>query len=120
MSYRDALITLTEAVDGGLGAVIMGYDGISIDEYVVDDVSYDLQLLAIEYANMLRDIKRTVDLLDNGAMQEVAIATDKVRAIVRVINSDFFIVLVIAADGNYGKGRYLLGREALRLQAELE
>lgn len=119
MSYRDALKILTESVDGGLAAIIMGYDGIPIDEYLVDNVQFDLQLLAVEYSNLLRDIRRTVELLENGTMQEVAIATDKLRVIVRVINADFFLVLVIANDGNYGKGRYLLSREALRLQAEL-
>lgn len=119
MPYRDALKSLTESVGGGLAAVIMGYDGISIDEYMVENVPFDFQLVAVEYANLLRDIRRTVELLDNGAMQEVSIATDKVRVLVRIINADFFLALVIAANGNYGKGRYLLGREALRLKTEL-
>lgn len=119
MPYRDALKSLSEAVDGSLAAIIMGYDGISIDEYIVDNLPFDMQLVAVEYANLLRDIRRTVDLLENGSMQEVSIATDRVRVLVRIINSDFFLVLVIAADGNYGKGRYLLSREALRLQSDL-
>lgn len=119
MSYRDALKSLTESVGGGLAAIIMGYDGIAIDEYISENVPFDLQLLAVEYANLLSDIRRTVELLENGLMQEVTIATDKVRVLVRVINADFFLVLVIGADGNYGKGRYLLNRESLRLQEEL-
>ncbi len=119
MSYRDALKSLTEAVGGGLAAIIMGYDGIAIDEYMVPNVPFDLQLVAVEYANLLRDVKRTVELLENGSMEEVSIATDKVRVLVRIINGDLFLALVITADGNFGKGRYLLNREAMRLRTEL-
>ena len=119
MSYKESLKSITESVGGGLAAIIMGYDGIPIDEYLVDSTQFDLQLLTVEYANLLRDIRRTVELLENGAMEEVSIATDRLRVLVRVINDQFFLVLVITADGNYGKGRYLLNREALKLKDDL-
>ena len=119
MSYKESLKTITESVGGGLAAIIMGYDGIPIDEYLVDSTQFDLQLLTVEYANLLRDIRRTVDLLGNGVMEEVSIATDRLRVLVRVINDQFFLVLVITAEGNYGKGRYLLSREALKLKDDL-
>lgn len=120
MSYKESLKTITEAVGGGLAAIIMGYDGIPIDEYLVDSTQFDLQLLSVEYANLLRDIKHTVELLENGAMEEVSIATDRLRVLVRVINEEFFMVLIITADGNYGKGRYLLSREAFKLRDDLK
>lgn len=120
MSYRDALKQLADSVDGALAAIIMGYDGISIDEYLVENVPFDLQLLAVEYANLLRDIRRTIDLLQNGDMQEVSIATDRVRVLVRTISDEFFLVLIIDADGNFGKGRYLLARESYNLREELK
>jgi predicted regulator of Ras-like GTPase activity (Roadblock/LC7/MglB family) len=119
MSYKQTLKTVTESVGGGLAAIIMGYDGIPIDEYLVDSSQFDLQLLTVEYANLLTDIRRTVERLENGAMEEVSIATDKLRVLVRVINEQFFLVLVITAEGNYGKGRYLLSREALKLKDDL-
>jgi predicted regulator of Ras-like GTPase activity (Roadblock/LC7/MglB family) len=59
-------------------------------------------------------------LLENGAMEEVSIATDRLRVLVRVINEEFFMVLIITADGNYGKGRYLLSREAFKLKDDLK
>jgi len=120
MSYREGLKTITESVGGGLAAIIMGYDGIPIDEYFVEAKQFDLQLLVVEYANLLRDIRQTVTLLENGSMQEVSIATDRLRVLVRVISEDFFLILVMTADGNYGKGRYLLSREALQLRDELK
>lgn len=119
MSYKESLKALAEGVDGALTAIIMGYDGIPIDEYFVDSTPFDLQLLTVEYANLLRDIRRTVNILENGVMEEVSIATDRLRVLVRVINEEFFLILVITTDGNYGKGRYLLSREAFNLKDEL-
>jgi predicted regulator of Ras-like GTPase activity (Roadblock/LC7/MglB family) len=119
MSFRESLKQLTQAVPGGLGAFIMGYDGIAIDEYLSAELPLDLPLLAVEYVNLMREIKRTVELLDTGGMEEVVVATDRVRVLTRVINDDFFLVLVITANGNYGKGRFLLMRDALKFRAEL-
>ena len=119
MSYKESLKLLTENVGGGLAAIIMGYDGIPIDEYLVDSVQFDLQLLSVEYSNLLRDIRKTVDLLENGDMEEVMIATDRLKVLFRVINDQFFLVLVMTTDGNYGKGRFLISREALKLRDDL-
>jgi len=119
MPYRESLKALTESADGSMAAIIMGYDGIPIDEYMVSDIPFDMQLVAVEYANLLRDVRRTVELLENGVMEEVSIATERLRVLVRIINNDFFLVLVMVANGNFGKGRYLLTREAMRLKQEL-
>ena len=99
---------LVEGVDGGLGVVVIGYDGISIDEYIKDDASIDLQLLAVEYATVLKEIRKAVEVLNSGKMEEVSINTDVSRVIIRVINDDLFIVFAIDFNGNYGKGRYVL------------
>lgn len=120
MAFKESLIDIVENVGGGIGAVVMGYDGIAIDEYLPETSEFDMQLLVVEYANLLKEIKRTVDVLQSGEMEEVSVATNNSRALVRVINDDFFLFLVIAADGNYGKGRYLLRREAPKLRAALE
>ena len=65
MPFRDILQGLVEKVEGGQGAVIMGYDGIPIDEYIKEDVTLDVQLLSVEYATLLKEIKRTVEVLEN-------------------------------------------------------
>lgn len=116
MSFRDTLKQIVDRVEGGLGAVIMGYDGIHIDEYLREDPPMDLHLLAVEYATVLREVKRTVDVLATGDMEEVSVNTDRSRVIVRVINDELFLVLALEPDGNYGKGRYLLRLEAPRLR----
>ena len=120
MPFKEILKSLVEQVEGGQGAVIMGYDGISVDEYIHENVTLDVQLLSVEYATLLKEIRRTVEVLKTGAMEEVAIATGLSLVIVRPVNDEFFVVFILARDGNFGKGRYLLKRDAPKLASALQ
>ncbi|HTG82722.1 MAG TPA: roadblock/LC7 domain-containing protein [Geobacteraceae bacterium] len=119
MSFRGILRGLVENVEGGQGAVIMGYDGIPIDEYIREDLPLDIQLLSVEYATLLKEIRRTVEVLKTGAMDEISVNTGLTRVVVRPVNDDFFVVFVMDRDGNFGKGRYLLKRDAPKLAEAL-
>ncbi len=118
MELKNNLKEIVEIVGGGIGIVIMGYDGITIEEYIREKV-FDVQLLAVEYANVMKEVKRTIEVLKTGDLEEILITTGQTRVIIRSICDDFFIILTLDCDGNYGKGRYLLKREAPRLCAEL-
>ncbi len=87
MALREMLKDVVENVSGGVGAVVMGYDGIPIDEYVIDDTNFDIPLLAVEYATVMKEIKRTVDVLKIGEMEEIAINTNCLRAVIRVVDA---------------------------------
>lgn len=119
MSFRESLKLIVEQVDGAVGAVIMGYDGIAIDEWIRPEESLDVQLLAVEYATLLKEIKRTVDVLKTGAMEEVTISSGQLRIVIRAISEEFFSVLLLESEGNFGKGRYLLRLYAPRFCDEL-
>ncbi len=119
MPFRETLKGIVESVEGGLGVTIMGYDGIAIDEYFLENVGVDLHLMAVEYASLLKEVKRTAEVLKSGGLEELAVNTGRVRVIVRVINDDLFIALTLDHDGNYGKGRFLLRREVHALRENL-
>ncbi len=116
MPLREILKNIVENVPGGLGVVVMGYDGIPIDEFVNNNPDVDIPLLAVEYATVMKEIKKTVDVLKIGKMVETTINTETLRAIIRVIDEDLFVVLVVGNEGNFGKGRYLLKLKALQLK----
>ncbi|MDD2898125.1 MAG: roadblock/LC7 domain-containing protein [Desulfuromonadaceae bacterium] len=119
MSLRDSLNTIVQTVDGSLAAVIMAYDGIPIDEVTVDQSEFDMQLLSVEYATVLKEIKRAVTVIKMGELEEVSISTARTSVIVRVLNDDLFAALILKRDGNSGKGRYLLKLRAFEMLQEL-
>lgn len=118
MDIKKSLKVIVENVGGGIGAVIMGYDGIPIEEYILKGV-IDVQVVAVEYVNVMKEVKRTLEVLKTGEMEEILITTGESRIIIRSICDDFFIMLAMDGNGNYGKGRYLLKREAPNLFADL-
>jgi predicted regulator of Ras-like GTPase activity (Roadblock/LC7/MglB family) len=118
MGLRDALQAIVEKVGGGVGALIMGYDGIPIEEYILETV-FDVQLMAVEYVNVMKEVKRSIGVLKTGELEEILISTEQSRIIIRSVCEDYFIILTLSSDGNYGKGRYLLKMEIPRLREEL-
>ena len=119
MPLRESLKTIVQSVDGALAAVIMAYDGIPIDEVTVEQSEFDMQLLSVEYATVLKEIKRAVDVIKMGDLEEVSISTSRTCVVVRVLNDDLFAALIMSRDGNIGKGRYLLKLKSFEMLREL-
>jgi predicted regulator of Ras-like GTPase activity (Roadblock/LC7/MglB family) len=115
MSIKSVLREIVENVDGALGAIVMGYDGIPLDEYICESSPLDLQVLSVEYATVLKEVRKAVDVLGSGIMEEISINTDVSRVIIRVIDDDLFVILALLVDGNYGKGRYVLRQNTSRI-----
>lgn len=119
MSLREALNTIVQSVDGAMAAIIMAYDGIPIDEVTVEQSEFDMQLLSVEYATVLKEIKRAVDVIKMGYLEEVSITTTRTCLVVRVLNDDLFAALIMSRDGNIGKGRYMLKLKSFEVMQEL-
>lgn len=119
MSLRDSLNTIVHSVDGALAAIIMAYDGIPIDEVTVEQSEFDMQLLSVEYATVLKEIKRAVDVIKMGELEEVSISTTRTCVVVRVLNEDLFAALIMSRGGNIGKGRYMLKLKSFEIMQEL-
>lgn len=119
MSLRESLNTIVRNVDGALAAIIMAYDGIPIDEVTVEQSDFDTQLLSVEYATVLKEIKRAVDVIKMGDLEEVSISTARTSVLVRVLNEDLFAALIMSRDGNIGKGRYMLKLKSYEVLREL-
>jgi len=117
--FKSILEKVVTSCSGGVGAVLMGYDGIAIDQYVIEDVSLDLNLVAIEYSNVTKEIRKAAEVLETGDLQEVSIKTEQYFVIIFALTKEYFIALTIRRDGNYGQGRYLLMREAGGLREAL-
>ncbi|SNB46183.1 GTPase [Geobacter sp. DSM 9736] len=119
MKFRDTLSNIVDGVGGGLGAVIMGCDGIAIDEYLPES-SLDIQALAVEYVAVMNQTRNLAESLGCGSMEEVCISTSAASILIRYVNRDFFLVLVTDRNSSAGKGRFLLRQASLRLREELE
>jgi len=117
--FREILEKIVSSCSGGVGAVLMGYDGIAIEQYAIEEVTLDLNLVAIEYSNVTKEIRKAADVLNTGDLQEVAIKTAYYYVIIHALTNEYFVALTLSRSGNYGQGRYLLMREAGNLREAL-
>ncbi len=117
--FSEILQRIVEETGGGIGAVLMGYDGIAIDQFFSPDEELDLHMVVVEYSNVLKEIRKTAEILSLGDMEEISIRTDRFIIVIRMLNDEYFVALVISRDGNFGKGRYLMTREGFNLLEEL-
>jgi predicted regulator of Ras-like GTPase activity (Roadblock/LC7/MglB family) len=117
--FKELLRELVSSVDGAVGAVIMGMDGISIEEYC-EQVDLDLQLIGIEFSAVVKDMSRASLSMEAGQVGEIMMVTDKRNMIIRNINKDYFLTLVLNAAGNLGKGRFKLRMLIPKLAGEFE
>lgn len=120
MSFLTHLESVTNQVEGALACSVMGFDGIAVETHQRADAA-DLELSAawVEYANVLGQLKGAAEVLKTGAVTEVSVNTDRVITLMRLVSPDYFLVLALKADGNYGKARYVLRITAPRVRAEL-
>ncbi len=118
--FRSMLEKIVVNCSGGIGAVLMGYDGIGIDQYSVDENTLDLNLIGIEYSNVIKEIRNAAEVLRVGNLQEVSIKTEYYYVIIHSLTDDYFVALMLDRSGNFGQGRYLLMREAAELRQALE
>lgn len=113
--FKATLEKIVSETPGGVGVVLMGYDGIAIDQFFLDSDDIDLQLVAIEYSNVVKEIRHTAEVLNTGALQEVTIKTGRYYVVLHALTDEYFIALTLRRDGNLGKGRYLIRRDSPEL-----
>jgi predicted regulator of Ras-like GTPase activity (Roadblock/LC7/MglB family) len=120
MSFRTHLESVVNQVDGALACSVMGFDGISVETHQKEEAGeLELNGAWVEYANLLMQLKQAAETLKTGEVQEVSVNSEHVLTLMRLISPEYFLVLALRADGNYGKGRYVLRVTAPRIRAEL-
>ncbi|MCA9583053.1 MAG: hypothetical protein KC416_14735 [Myxococcales bacterium] len=118
--FREVLQNAVDNTEGGVGGLLMGFDGIAVDQYVRDGGAFDVQTIGMEYSVILKQIQTAAEMLDAGGAKEVSIHAEKMTTVIRLINDEYFVALTLAPNGNSGKARYLLRVSSENLRSQLE
>jgi predicted regulator of Ras-like GTPase activity (Roadblock/LC7/MglB family) len=103
---------------GGASGILMGFDGIPVVSYVRPG-SVDVQVVSMELAHIIGQIRRSAHIAQIGGLREMQIRTDRIVVLIRLVTDDYFLVFGVSPDGNLGKARYLLRLLAPQIRAEL-
>jgi len=113
--FREQIKRLVERLEGGVAAVMMGFDGITLDSYVQPR---EAAATAQHGAGALPDIL-TMAMEFAGALEEFTLRTDVLTLIVRVLTPEYFLACAVRPAANLGKARYLMRLTAPGLRADL-
>ncbi len=119
MIFDEVVEQLVNEVAGGIAALIMGRDGISLSTHSIEGNSLDIETLGIEYANLLAEISRASETIGSGHVQEVNLLTDKFCTLLRSLNPEYFMALIMEPKGNLGKGKFLMRINAPKILKEM-
>jgi len=146
--FRDTIKKLVDRLEGGVGGVLMGFDGITVDSYAREGVEGlpDIQTIGLEFAHLLAQVRRTADSLNIGLTRELAFRTDKLTVLVHILKKDknYFVACAFLSPGasnnnadgeaagdepsggaisrggeKLGRARWLMRITAPRIEAEL-
>ncbi|HEY6010055.1 MAG TPA: roadblock/LC7 domain-containing protein [Nitrospirota bacterium] len=117
MSFSDILKEVVNGTEGALGALVVGIDGIPVEQFSVGG-ELDVQSLTVEYAALLKEIEKGSQAAQVGTTKEVTVIADKAMIMFRRLNEEYFFVLIIKPEGNFGKGRFLLRMSVPKLLRE--
>jgi predicted regulator of Ras-like GTPase activity (Roadblock/LC7/MglB family) len=116
--FRESLERIVQNCDGAVAAIVMGFDGISVDQFI-RDTETDVQTVSMEFSFVLGQVRKAAELLDVGALQEVSIRSESLTFVIRVLSDEYFVGLALKPEGNFGKGRFLMRMALADLRAEL-
>jgi len=122
MSFESVLQTIVEECPGARGAALMGSDGIPIAQVAApgaDEDAEEVSVLGVEFGRILDEARKAGDAAGAGATLELSVRTERYHVVVQPVDAETYLVLALTADGNVGKGRYLLRRHQLAIREEL-
>ncbi len=117
--FQEVLSDVVDRTEGGLAALVMGFDGISVETYLREGEGAEIETVGMELSVILKDIRKATELIDAGAAREVTIQGEKLTTVIRLLNDDYFVAVALRPGGNFGKARFLLRSHAQKLVSEL-
>jgi predicted regulator of Ras-like GTPase activity (Roadblock/LC7/MglB family) len=116
--FLDQLSRISNRIEGALALSLVAKDGMPV-ESVSSDPDLDLEVLAAELIAQVRSITENHRELDAGEVQHLSVTTDRFTLMVSSVASDYYLLLVLGPEGNYGRARFELRRARLLLESDL-
>lgn len=115
--FTDLLDQMNRRIDGAEAAVIIGLDGMIV-ERAGSIIRDDLELIAAEYASLLCSNVRTAADTGLGDLRELVVAAEQSTLMIKILSPEYFLLLVMAPDGNPGRARFEMRKAQLILEHE--
>jgi len=116
--FGTALARVAERVEGTRAVSLVGADGIPIESWGSPQ-NLTIETVAAEMSALLQAARRASAASSSGEMREIATVTDGGIAVLSRVTGEYYLLLLLAREGNLGRGRFELRKAAAALEKEL-
>jgi predicted regulator of Ras-like GTPase activity (Roadblock/LC7/MglB family) len=118
-TFGDALREVARRVPEAEVLMIIGTDGIPIERLTIR-ADPNMEAVAAEYTNLLRASLAASADTGLGALQELAITTERMATLLTAITPEYFLFAALSPGALMGRARFALRLAGLSLQREFE
>jgi len=116
---RDTLQKIIDSTPGAKSAILMGFDGITVEHVYAEGVDEDAESMAMEFSFRFVELRNAAESLEMGSLSDITLKAEYGTLLVHCLNSEYFLALFLADAKSFGKGRWMLRSSASSLIAEL-
>lgn len=115
--FKEALRDIRDRVDGAQAVSLIGLDGIAIDTLNPDGLPLDA--IGAEFGAFIKSIRLSNTELNTGEVLQFSLVTEKYVTFLSAVTPEYYVLLVMRPDGNYGRARFELAKAKAALRDEL-
>lgn len=128
MDLTELLASAVEKVPGAVAISLLGVDGVAVEtingakELPQNGAGSRPRATAaweVELADLMLAARHSARSLRWGGLRNVILETGQLTFLARMINPDYFLLLVMEKDGNMGRARFELRRVGAALAHSL-
>ena len=121
VGFRKHTKRVVESVPGAISCMVMGFDGLAIDNYQVGGSTLDITALLTEYSGLAAQLKRIgEEQPEVGQIRDFLVETGTIATVFRPLTENYFLAAVVESSGMVGKARYMLRLIAPDVIEEIE
>jgi len=118
MPFKMLLADLVARVPGGLGAILVDWEGEAVEQSGQID-EYELKVIGAHKGIILDSLRAAVARSEGNTLEEICIATARVQTLILPVTRDYFLVLTLERGGMYGRALFEARRCLERLKKEI-
>lgn len=105
--FKQKLTNVVNNVDGSIGCLLIGFDGIPIDTVYRNEELPQMSAIAVEISNLLDKFRR-LQAYDVGEVNEVSITAGTITALAKVVAEEYLLILAMTTDADVNRGQTML------------
>lgn len=109
MAFKSLLSRLLDDIPGALGAIIIDWEGESVDQ-VARINEYDIKVLGAHSGIILNQLRQVLTRVGSGQLEDVVIRCGEKKILIAPMTDEYLLVLHLGADAIVSRATYRVRR----------